>query len=70
VAGLLFVLGSFLHNLQSTIQAGSQIITGRFNVAQFEQWHQFYNDVISNSLFAQINHFFVQRLPDLPSLPK
>ena len=68
--GLLFVLGTFLHDLQATIQTGSQLIPGGITVNQFVQWHDFYNNVISNSLFAQVNHFFVQRLPDLPSLPK
>jgi uncharacterized membrane protein required for colicin V production len=52
---LLVVLRNFLqdiHNLPSVI-----------NVSQFTSWQQFYNDAISNSIFAHVNSFIVARLP-------
>ena len=52
---LLVVLHNFLqdvHNLPTVI-----------NTSQFNSWQQFYNDAISNSIFAHVNSFIVARLP-------
>jgi hypothetical protein len=39
------------------------------NLAQFlptfRQWHDFYNQAVTNSLFAKVNGFFVTELPEL-----
>ena len=66
---LLLLLGSFLHNTQDSIQRGSSIIPGlNIQVDQLRQWHDFYNETVSNSLFAKVNGFFIQKLPNLPTL--
>jgi uncharacterized membrane protein required for colicin V production len=68
---LLIVLGSFLLNIQATINQGSQVVPGlNIRIEQLESWHNFYNDAITNSIFAKVNSFFVQRLPELPKLPR
>ena len=67
---LLIVLGTFLHNTQSTIQAGSHIVPGlNIQVDQFKSWHDFYNQAVTNSLFAKFNSFFNGVLTGLPKLP-
>ncbi len=64
---LLLVLGSFLHSAQDTIQRGSSVVPGlNIQVDQLRQWHDFYNETVSNSLFAKVNGFFIQKLPNLP----
>jgi uncharacterized membrane protein required for colicin V production len=73
---LLFVLGTFLSAIQSGIETGSIFFQGInlqdlhvSNIAQFlptfQQWHDFYNQAVTNSLFAKVNGFFVTVLPDL-----
>lgn len=73
---LLFVLGTFLGAVQSGIETGSFLFQGINlqdlhvgNIPQFlptfQQWHDFYNQAVTNSLFAKVNGFFVTILPDL-----
>ena len=73
---LLFVLGTFLSAVQSGIETGSFLFQGINlqdlhidNITQFlptfQQWHDFYNQAVTNSLFAKVNGFFVTVLPDL-----
>lgn len=68
---LLMILGSFLSGVQGTIQAGSHVIPGlNIQIDQFKAWHDFYNQAVTNSLFARVNGFFVKELPNLPRLPQ
>lgn len=68
---LLIVLGSFLHGVQATIQPAASIVPGlNIQVAQFQGWHDFYNQAITTSLFARVNAFFVSALPALPQPPR
>ena len=68
---LLIVLGNFLHNTQATINSTINIVPGlNISVEQFKTWHDFYNQAITNSLFARVNGFFVSELPALPQPPK
>ena len=67
---LLIVLGSFLHSLQSTVDLQTHIVPGlHIQFAQLQSWHDFYNNAITHSLFAQVNRVFVKALPDLPRPP-
>ncbi len=64
---LLIVLGTFLGSAQAAIHAGSQTIPGfSIQVSQLTQWHNFYNQAVTNSLFAKVNGFFIKALPNLP----
>lgn len=68
---LLIVLGTFLGSIQSTLQQGSQIVPGMsIKFDQLQSWHDFYNDAVTNSLFAKVNGFFVKQLPNLPAPPR
>jgi len=68
---LLIILGNFLHGVQASIQSTTNIIPGlNITVDQFTTWHDFYNQTITNSLFARVNAFFVGQLPALPQPPK
>jgi uncharacterized membrane protein required for colicin V production len=68
---LLIVLGNFLTNIQGAIQPGMTTIPGfDMQVQQFQQWHDFYNQVVTNSLFAKVNNFFVKELPQIPRPPQ
>jgi uncharacterized membrane protein required for colicin V production len=68
---LLIVLGSFLTTIQGAIQPGLTAIPGfSMQVQQFQQWHDFYNQVVTNSLFAKVNSFFVKELPQIPRPPQ
>lgn len=68
---LLIVLGNFLHSIQTTIQSTVNIVPGlNITVDQFKTWHDFYNQTITNSVFAKVNAFFVSELPALPQPPK
>jgi uncharacterized membrane protein required for colicin V production len=68
---LLIILGSFLHGVQTTIQSTVNVIPGlNISVDQFKTWHDFYNQTITNSLFAKVNAFFLSQLPALPQPPK
>ncbi len=67
---LLIILGTFLGDLQNAIDKGSQMVPGfNIQVEQVKQWHNFYNDAITNSIFAKVNGWFVKTLPALPTLP-
>ena len=70
----LIVLGSFLNGVQgtvSTIQHGASLLPGsNVQVGQLQQWHDFYNQAINNSLFAKVNGFFVKSLPNVPQPPR
>lgn len=71
---LLIVLGNFLGGVQSTVNAAqntASIIPG-FHISfdQLKSWHDFYNQAVTNSLFAQINSIFNHNLSGLPQLPK
>ncbi len=48
-----------LHNFLQDIHNLPTIIT----TSQFNSWQQFYNDAVTNSLFAKVNSFIVTRLP-------
>ena len=52
---LLLVLHNFLQNIQS--------LPGGVTLSQINSWQQFYNDAVTNSLFAHDNSFIVARLP-------
>jgi uncharacterized membrane protein required for colicin V production len=61
---LLVVLSAFLINLQtpgSGLAASLNIQPG-----QLQGWHDFYNQTVTNSLFAKVNGFFLKSLPSLP----
>jgi uncharacterized membrane protein required for colicin V production len=61
---LLVILGAFLGNLQTP---GSSLISGlNIQVDQIQSWHNFYNQAVTNSLFAKVNGFFLKSLPNLP----
>lgn len=71
---LLVLLGSFLNGVQgtvSTIQHGASLVPdGNVQIGQLQQWHDFYNQAITNSLFAKVNSFFVRTLPNVPQPPQ
>ena len=68
---LLFALGTFLSAIQTGIETGSFLFQGinlqdlHISVPTFQQWHDFYNQAVTNSLFARVNGFFVTVLPEL-----
>ena len=66
---LLIVLGSFLHTLQgsvSSLQNAASIVPGTtIHVSQLQQWHDFYNQAVSHSLFSRVNGWFIHTLPSL-----
>jgi len=65
----LIVLHNFLSGLQGGLHAGSTVVSGlNIQVDQLKSWHDFYNQAVTNSLFARVNSFFVQQLPGLPRL--
>ncbi|HEY1354036.1 MAG TPA: CvpA family protein [Ktedonobacteraceae bacterium] len=53
---LLLILGHFLQDV-------NQVRTLNINVNLFQSWQQFYNDAISNSLFARVNNFIIGTIP-------
>lgn len=68
---LLLILGNFLNGLQEQFAQGASVIPGlNVQLDQFKGWHDFYNQAITDSLFAKVNGFFVQKLPNIPRLPK
>jgi uncharacterized membrane protein required for colicin V production len=68
---LLVVLHNFLNGLQSGLPAGAANVPGlNVPVEQLRAWHDFYNQAVTNSLFARVNSFFVQQLPGLPRLTR
>ncbi|GAC1389991.1 MAG: hypothetical protein NVS4B11_02800 [Ktedonobacteraceae bacterium] len=71
---LLVLLGSFLNSVEgtvSTVQHGASLIPGaNVHIDQLQQWHDFYNQAVTNSLFAKVNGFFVKTLPNVPQPPQ
>jgi uncharacterized membrane protein required for colicin V production len=68
---LLILLGNFLASTQTAINQASQTIPGlNIGMEQFASWHNFYNEAITNSIFAQVNSFFIKQLPNLPQFPR
>jgi uncharacterized membrane protein required for colicin V production len=71
---LLIMLGTFLNGLQSNLTALQQtvsIVPGvHITFDQLKSWHDFYNQAVNHSLFAQVNSIFNQNLRGLPQLPQ
>lgn len=71
---LLIALGTFLATLQTSanaIQQSASIIPGvKISFDQLKSWHDFYNQAVTNSLFAKVNSIFNQNLHGLPKLPQ
>lgn len=59
----LLVLGHFL-----SLADQGQIQQLGFHVDTFKSWQQFYNDAVSNSLFARVNGWFIKVVPLVPTL--
>jgi len=70
----LVLLGSFLNSVAgtiTTIQHGVSIIPGsNIRIGQLQQWQDFYNQAVTNSLFAKVNGFFIKTLPNVPQPPQ
>lgn len=58
------VLLLVLHNFLLDINNVNSLSHGVVNTSQFNSWQQFYNDAVTNSLFARVNSFIVGKLPD------
>ena len=71
---LLIILGTFLANVQNTVngvQQSASIIPGlKISFSQLQSWHDFYNQAVTHSIFAQVNSFFNSNLHGLPQLPQ
>ena len=71
---LLIVMGQFLNGAQSTVHSVQQAISiipgATISFDQLKSWHDFYNQAVSHSLFAQVNSIFVKQLPTLPQPPQ
>ena len=66
---VLFLVGNFLNDIQTTIQTGKQLVPGlNITVQQYQVWHDTYNQAVHNSLFARVNGFFIKELPAMPRL--
>jgi len=66
---VLTLVGNFLNDIQTTIQAGKQLIPGfNITVQQYQVWHDTYNQALHNSLFARVNGLIIKELPALPHL--
>ena len=60
---LLIILGNFLGG----VQQGTHVLSGvNIQLSQLNAWHDFYNQTVTNSLFAHVNSFFVKQLPNVP----
>ena len=59
----LLVLAHFLSLVNQ-----SQVQQLGFHIDTFRSWQQFYNDAVSNSLFARVNGWFIKVVPVVPSL--
>ena len=57
------VLLLVLHNFLLDINNVNSVSYGVVNTSQFNSWQQFYNDAVTNSLFASVNSFIVSKLP-------
>jgi uncharacterized membrane protein required for colicin V production len=71
---LLIVLGTFLGGLQSGVHVinGIPLLTDGLHFDQLQSWHDFYNQAVTDSLFARVNGFFIKELPqiNIPRLPQ
>ena len=68
---VLFLVGNFLNDIQTSILAGKQLVPGfNITVQQYQIWHDTYNQAVHNSLFARVNGFFIKELPALPHLSR
>jgi uncharacterized membrane protein required for colicin V production len=66
---LLAVLGTFLGSVQGSITSASGVIPGvNISMSQLQQWHDFYNTAVTQSLFARVNSFIIRTLPHLPTI--
>jgi len=64
---LLIVLGAFLGHLQTSLVSGSSLVPGlNIHLDQLQGWHDFYNQTVTNSLFAKVNGLFIKSLPSIP----
>jgi uncharacterized membrane protein required for colicin V production len=68
---LLFILGTFLNTIQTALLQGINPFPGVNlpSFGQFQQWHDFYNNIVTHSLFAQVNGFFIKVLPAIQAPP-
>lgn len=66
---LLIALGTFLGSADAAVQQGTHFAGLNIQIAQLQQWHDFYNQTLTNSLFARVNSIFVRELPTL-NLPQ
>jgi uncharacterized membrane protein required for colicin V production len=57
------VLLLVLHNFLLDINNVNSVSYGVVNTSQFNSWQQFYNDAVTNSLFASVNSFIVSKIP-------
>lgn len=65
----LMVLGGFLSGVQHTV-AGIPIPGVTIQIDQLRAWNDFYNQAVTNSLFARVNLFLFPALSSfVPSLP-
>lgn len=65
----LMVLGSFLGGVQNAFTHGIPPFAGlTLQIDQLRAWHDFYNQAVTNSLFAKVNFFLVTALP--PFVPR
>lgn len=59
----LLILGHFL-----SVVDQAQIQQLGIKITAFHSWQQFYNDAVSNSLFARVNGWFIKVVPMVPAL--
>jgi len=65
----LVVLGGFLGQVQNAFTQGIPTFSGlAIQIEQLRAWHDFYNQAVTNSLFAKVNFFLVKVLP--PFIPR
>lgn len=57
------VLLLVLHNFLLDINNVNSVSYGVVNTSQFNSWQQFYNNAVTNSLFASVNSFIVSKIP-------
>ncbi|GCF11361.1 CvpA family protein [Dictyobacter arantiisoli] len=63
---LLVILGAFLSSAQTSVVPGSDLVSGlNIHFDQLRSWHDFYNQIMTNSLFARVNGIFLKALPSL-----
>ncbi len=71
---LLALLGNFLNGIDGTVttlQHGTSLLpNANVSISQLQQWNDFYNQAITNSLFAKVNGLFLKTLPNVPQPPR